>query len=308
MKENSKGKHMGFFAKLKEKLRKTKEAIAYKLNKLFTGGVLNEDFYEELEMALISSDIGTETVTQLMDDLRDVIDEKHIRDTASVKEELKELMVEILDRNCMPEYEYPLVLLVAGVNGVGKTTAIGKLAKKFKRAGKSVTIVAADTFRAAAADQLTVWADRAGVRIVKHAEGADPGAVVYDAIASAKSKNTDVLLIDTAGRLHNKKNLMDELKKIHRVIEREYPDCMYLNYIVLDATTGQNAISQVDVFNEAIDIDGIILTKLDGTAKGGVVLAIADTLQVPVVYVGVGEGIDDLEDFDSREFIDAIID
>lgn len=299
---------MGFFGKIKEKLKKTKEAIAYKLNKLFTGGVLTEDFYDELEMALISSDIGAETVSSLMDELRDVIDEKHIRDTASVKTELKELMVEMLERNELPEYEYPLVLLVAGVNGVGKTTAIGKLAKKFKKEGKSVTIVAADTFRAAAADQLTVWAERAGVRIVKHAEGADPGAVVYDAIASAKSKHTDVLLIDTAGRLHNKKNLMDELKKINRIIEREYEDCTYLNYIVLDATTGQNAITQVDIFNEAIDIDGIILTKLDGTAKGGVVLAIADRLEVPVVYVGVGEGIDDLEDFDSREFIDAIID
>lgn len=298
---------MGFFAKIKEKLKKTKETIAYKLNKLFTGGVLTDDFYDELEMALISSDIGAETVEKLMDDLRDVIDEKRIRNTAEVKDELKSLMVDILDENSVPEYEYPLVLLVAGVNGVGKTTAIGKLAKKFKNEGKSVTIVAADTFRAAAADQLTVWAERAGVRIVKHAEGADPGAVVYDAIASAKSKKTDVLLIDTAGRLHNKKNLMDELKKINRIIVREYPDCMYLNYIVLDATTGQNAISQVDVFNEAIDIDGIILTKLDGTAKGGVVLAIAGELSVPVVYVGVGEGIDDLEEFDSRDFIDAII-
>ena len=298
---------MGFFAKIKEKLKKTKEAIAYKLNKLFTGGVLTDDFYDELEMALISSDIGAETVENLMNDLRDVIDEKHIRDTSQVKDELKNLMVEILDENPVPEYEYPLVLLVAGVNGVGKTTAIGKLAKKFKKEGKSVTIVAADTFRAAAADQLSVWADRAGVRIVKHSEGADPGAVVYDAIASAKSKKTDVLLIDTAGRLHNKKNLMDELKKINRIIEREYSDCMYLNYIVLDATTGQNAITQVDIFNEAIDIDGIILTKLDGTAKGGVVLAIAGQLSVPVVYVGVGEGIDDLEDFDSQDFIDAII-
>lgn len=298
---------MGFFGKIKEKLKKTKEAIAYKLNKLFTGGVLTDDFYDELEMALISSDIGTETVEQLMDDLRDVIDEKHIRNTADVKTELKKLMVDILDENGMPEYEYPLVLLVAGVNGVGKTTAIGKLAKKFKKDGKSVTVVAADTFRAAAADQLTVWAERAGVRIVKHAEGADPGAVVYDAIASAKSKHTDVLLVDTAGRLHNKKNLMDELKKVSRIVEREYPDCMYLNYIVLDATTGQNAVTQVEIFNEAIDIDGIILTKLDGTAKGGVVLAIAGELGVPVVYVGVGEGIDDLEDFDSQEFIDAII-
>lgn len=298
---------MGFFAKLKEKLKKTKEAIAYKLNKLFTGGVLTDDFYDELEMALISSDIGAETVDTLMEELRAVIDRKHIRTTDAVKTELKEIMVNMLDENPLPEYDYPLVLLVAGVNGVGKTTAIGKLAKKFKKEGKSVTIVAADTFRAAAADQLTVWAERAGVRIVKHAEGADPGAVVYDAIASAKSKHTDVLLVDTAGRLHNKKNLMDELKKINRIIEREYPDSLYLNYIVLDATTGQNAVTQVDIFNEAIDIDGIILTKLDGTAKGGVVLAIADRLKVPVVYVGVGEGIDDLEDFDSREFIDAII-
>lgn len=299
---------MGFFAKLKEKLKKTKEAFSYKLNKLFTGGVLTDDFYDELETALITSDVGAETTQELMDRLKDVIDEKHIRDTAPVKEELKALMVEMLDETPVPDYEYPLILLVAGVNGVGKTTAIGKLAHKFKHEGKSVTIVAADTFRAAAADQLTVWAERAGVRIVKHAEGADPGAVVYDAIMSAKSKQTDVLLIDTAGRLHNKKNLMDELKKITRIVEREFPEATYLNYLVLDATTGQNALSQVEIFHEAVDIDGIILTKLDGTAKGGVVLAIAGQLQVPVVYVGVGEGIDDLEDFSSQDFINAIVD
>lgn len=298
---------MGFFAKIKEKLSKTKEAISYKINKLFTGGVLTEEFYDDLETALLTSDIGAETTEKLMTSLREVIDGKHIRDTALVKQELKNIMVQTLDENPLPHYDYPLILLVAGVNGVGKTTAIGKLAYKFKREGKSVTIVAADTFRAAAADQLTVWADRADVRIVKHAEGADPGAVVYDAVKSAIAKNTQVLLIDTAGRLHNKKNLMDELKKITRVIEREYPQAMHLNYIVLDATTGQNAISQVDVFNESIDIDGIILTKLDGTAKGGVVLAIAGELEVPVVYVGVGEGIEDLEDFNPKDFIDAII-
>lgn len=299
---------MGFFSKIKESLKKTKDAIAYKLNKLFTGGVLNDEFYDELEMILISSDIGSEATTELMERLRDVIDEKKIRDTAKVKDELKALMVDILEENEKPDYTYPLVLLVAGVNGVGKTTAIGKLSKKFTKMGKSVTIAAADTFRAAAADQLSVWADRAKVRIVKHAEGADPGAVVYDAVMSVKSKNTDVLLVDTAGRLHNKKNLMEELKKITRIIEREIPDAMLVNYIVLDATTGQNAISQVDIFNEAIKIDGIILTKLDGTAKGGVVLAIASELSVPVVYVGVGEGIDDLEDFDATNFIDAIVD
>lgn len=221
--------------------------------------------------------------------------------------ELKRIMHDILDFE-LPEEEYPLVVLIAGVNGVGKTTTIGKLANLFKRRGKSVTIVAGDTFRAAAADQLTVWADRAGVRIVKQAEGADAAAVVYDALQSAKSKKTDVTLIDTAGRLHNKVNLMEELKKIDRVIDREFPEAMRLNYIVLDATTGQNALSQVDLFNEAIDIDGIILTKLDGTAKGGVVLAIAGEEEVPVVYVGVGEGIDDLERFDIDGFVSAIVD
>ena len=238
--------------------------------------------------------------------MREVVDEKLIRSREVVRDELKTIMCDLLDESEKPEYEYPLVIMVAGVNGVGKTTAIGKLAKKFRKMGKSVTLAAADTFRAAAADQLTVWAERAGVRIIKHAEGADPAAVVFDAVASAKSKNTDVLLVDTAGRLHNKKNLMNELNKINRVLDREYPDAMKLNYIVLDATTGQNAVSQVDVFDEIIDIDGIILTKLDGTAKGGVVLSIAGQLAVPVVYVGVGEGIDDLEDFDSADFINAL--
>lgn len=231
-----------------------------------------------------------------------------IRSREQVKDELKSILQELLDENELPVYEYPLVVMVAGVNGVGKTTAIGKLAKKFVSQGKTVTLAAADTFRAAAADQLTVWAERAGVRIIKHEEGADPGAVVYDALQSAKSKKTDVLLIDTAGRLHNKKNLMNELSKITSVVDKEYPDAMKLNYIVLDATTGQNAISQVDVFDEIIDIDGIILTKLDGTAKGGVVLSIAAQLSVPVVYVGVGEGIDDLEDFDSKSFVDGLFD
>ena len=299
---------MGIFSKIKEGLKRTKDAIAYKLNKLFTGGVLTDEFYDELEETLITSDIGAETTDTIMDRLKDEIDKNRVRDTATVRELLKKILVELLNENELPEYEYPLVIMLSGVNGVGKTTAIGKLAKKFKKQGKSVTIAAADTFRAAAADQLTVWAERAGVRIIKHAEGADPAAVVYDAAQSVKSKNGDVLLIDTAGRLHNKKNLMEELKKISRVTERELSDATVYNYIVLDATTGQNAISQVDIFNEAIDIDGIILTKLDGTAKGGVVLAIAGELGVPVVYVGVGEGIDDLEDFDADDFVNGIMD
>ncbi len=298
---------MGFFSKIKEGLKKTKEVLSYKLNKLFTGGVMNDDFYDELEYILLSSDVGAATTERILEELRDAVDEKLIRDRTKAKDELKRLLVEILTEPEIPEYEYPLVIMVSGVNGVGKTTAMGKLAKKFKNEGHNVLLVAADTFRAAAADQLTVWSERAGVRIVKQSEGADPASVVFDALTSAKAKNNDVILIDTAGRLHNKKNLMDELGKISRVVVREMPDALYLNYIVLDATTGQNALSQVDVFNEVVDIDGIILTKLDGTAKGGVVFAITNELEVPVVYVGVGEGIDDLEPFDPESFVDEIL-
>ncbi len=297
---------MGIFAKIKEGLKKTKDKIAYSLNKLFTGGVLNDDFYDELEEILLTSDVGAETTERILDELRDVIDEKMITNRTQAKEELKQIMIDILEENELPEYEYPLIILVAGVNGVGKTTAIGKLAKMFKNQKHDVLLVAADTFRAAAADQLSVWAERAGVRIVRQSEGADPGAVVFDALKSAKSRGNDVILIDTAGRLHNKKNLIEELKKIERIIDREMPEAMKLNYIVLDATTGQNAIAQVEVFDEAVNTDGIILTKLDGTAKGGVVLALAGKEEVPVVYIGVGEGIDDLQDFDAKQFIDAI--
>lgn len=297
---------MGIFAKIKEGLKKTKDKIAYSLNKLFTGGVLNDDFYDELEEILLTSDVGAETTERILDELRDVIDEKMITDRTQAKEELKQIMIDILEENELPEYEYPLIILVAGVNGVGKTTAIGKLAKMFKNQKHDVLLVAADTFRAAAADQLSVWAERAGVRIVRQSEGADPGAVVFDALKSAKSRGNDVILIDTAGRLHNKKNLIEELKKIERIIDREMPEAMKLNYIVLDATTGQNAIAQVEVFDEAVNTDGIILTKLDGTAKGGVVLALAGKEEVPVVYIGVGESIDDLQDFDAKQFIDAI--
>lgn len=298
---------MGIFAKIKAGLKKTRDTIAYNLNKLFTGGVLNDEFYEELEYILLSADVGAQTTERLLDELKSEIDKAHIRDTGEVKTVLKRLMRELLEENEKPEYSYPLIITMTGVNGVGKTTAVGKLAHRFKSEGRSVLMVAGDTFRAAAADQLEVWAGRASVRIVRQSEGADPGSVVYDALQSAKSRGDEVIIIDTAGRLHNKKNLMDELKKIDRIVAREMPEAMRLNLIVLDATTGQNAISQVEVFNEAVDLDGIVLTKLDGTAKGGVVLAVCGELSVPVLYVGVGEQVDDLQDFDAADFTEALI-
>lgn len=296
---------MGFFSKIKDGLKKTKESLGKKIFEAFKARELDEDFYEELEFAMVSADMGVTATDAILEELKDVVFEKKITSPEQARGELKRIMLESIDYE-IPEYEYPLVILVAGVNGVGKTTAIGKLAKLFTTAGKSVVVAAADTFRAAASEQLEVWANRAGVRIVKSTEGSDPAAVVFDAISSAKAKGTDVILVDTAGRLHNKKNLMNELEKINRVITRELPDCDRRNYIVLDATTGQNAVQQVDVFNEAIDIDGIILTKLDGTAKGGVVMAISAEQEIPVVYVGVGEQIDDLLPFNATEFIDAI--
>ena len=298
---------MGFFSKIAEGLKRTKEAFSKKIYELFKGRALDDDFYDELEMALISADVGTETATQATEELKERCYQKRIAKTEDAKSIFSEILLEMIDYE-VPEYDYPLCILVAGVNGVGKTTAIGKLAHYFTSQGKSVVLAAADTFRAAAAEQLTVWADRSKVRIIKHEEGADPAAVVYDAIASCKAKKTDVLLIDTAGRLHNKKNLMEELKKINRVVLREYPEADYRSYIVLDATTGQNAVSQVEIFKEAIDIDGIILTKLDGTAKGGVVIAICNEMEVPVLYVGVGEGKEDLLPFDANDFIHAIVD
>ncbi len=298
---------MGFFDKIKQGLRKTKDSISKKIFEAFKAKELNDEFYEELETALITSDMGVTATEQIIEDLKQVLFEKKITSPEKAKRELKDILVQSIDFE-IPEYTYPLVILVAGINGVGKTTAVGKLANYFKSIGKSVVIAAADTFRAAASEQLEVWAERAGVRIIKHSEGSDPAAVVFDAIASQKAKNTDVILVDTAGRLHNKNNLMEELKKINRVIERELPDCDRRNYIVLDATTGQNAIAQVEIFDEAIDIDGIILTKLDGTAKGGVVMAIAAEYEMPVVYVGVGEKIDDLLPFNPEEFVDAVLD
>lgn len=297
---------MGFFDRIKQGLKKTKENISKKLFEVFKAKDLDEEFYEELETALIASDMGAVAAENIIEELKDSLFAKKITSPEQAKAELKRILVESVDYE-IPEYEYPLIIMIAGINGVGKTTAVGKLANLFKSQGKSVIIAAADTFRAAASEQLTVWAERADVRIIKHSEGSDPAAVVFDAISSMKAKKTDVLLVDTAGRLHNKKNLMDELKKINRVIEREMPDADRRNFIVLDATTGQNAVTQVEIFDEAVDIDGIILTKLDGTAKGGVVMAISAEYEMPVVYVGVGEKIDDLLPFNAEEFVDAVL-
>lgn len=296
---------MGFFSKLKEGLKKTKDNIGKKIFAAFSGRALDDDFYEELEEAMLTADMGVTATEQILDEFKDEVYREKITDTEKAKNLLKRIMVDSISYD-IPDYDYPLVILLAGVNGVGKTTAIGKLANYFKSIGKSVVVAAADTFRAAASDQLEVWADRANVRIIKHKEGSDPASVVFDAISSAKARGDDVILVDTAGRLHNKKNLMDELKKIHKVIIRELPAADYRSYIVLDATTGQNALSQVEIFSEAIDIDGIILTKLDGTAKGGVVMAISAEQEIPVVFVGVGEKIDDLLPFNPEEFVDAI--
>ena len=297
---------MGFFQKIIDGLKKTKERIGFKLNEIFKRGIFDEDFYEELEFILLSADVGEETAEDIIDQLRERMRQDRVADAKRANQYLREVLCEILGDEKF-EIQTPCVITVAGVNGVGKTTTIGKLANIFVKQGKSVVIAAADTFRAAAGEQLQVWAKRAGVRIIKHEEGSDPAAVVFDAVSSAKSKGTDIVLVDTAGRLHNKKNLMEELKKIDRVIEREHPTATRKNLIVLDATTGQNAIAQVEVFDEAIDIDGIVLTKLDGTAKGGVVLAIKHDMDIPVYFVGVGEGIDDLLYFDPQSYLEGII-
>ena len=296
---------MGIFSKLAQGLKKTKEAIAKKFYSLFTGRALDDEFFDDLENVLISSDLGVEATEQILERFKDECFERRISKAEDARELLKDIMVESIDYEVAP-YEYPLIILVAGVNGVGKTTVIGKLAKYFKNKGKSVVMAAADTFRASAGEQLEVWSQRAGVRLIKHEEGSDPAAVVFDALSSAKAKGTDVVLIDTAGRLQNKKNLMNELSKINKVVERECPDADYRTYIVLDATTGQNALSQVEAFDEIIDVDGIILNKMDGTAKGGVVFAISAERELPVIFVGVGEKIDDLAEFDAQTFIDSL--
>lgn len=300
---------MGFFDKLKNGLTKTRESIAKQVNNVFSVFIkVDDELFENLEEALIMADIGVETSTYIIEKLRDNVKHKHITDGNLVKEELKSIISEILSTldTTVNTSTTPSVILVIGVNGVGKTTSIGKIASHYKSMGKKVLLAAADTFRAAAIDQLDIWAQRSGCDIIKHQENSDPAAVVFDACTAAKARGADILICDTAGRLHNKKNLMAELAKINRVIERELPDSARETLLVLDATTGQNAVSQAKLFSEAADITGIILTKLDGTAKGGIVISIAKEQNVPVKFVGVGEGIDDLQEFNSDDFAKAI--
>ncbi|MBQ9104097.1 MAG: signal recognition particle-docking protein FtsY [Clostridia bacterium] len=297
---------MGLFSKIKSVLSKTRNGIAKKLTELFAKNKLGEEFYEELEDILISADVSVKTTMEIVDEIRETAIKEKCKDKEYVINLLKTELFETLDYAEKLEIKKPAVIMVIGVNGVGKTTSIGKLAYKLSKEKKSVTIAAADTFRAAAADQLAVWADRAKVRIIKSDEGSDSSAVVFDAISSVKAKKTDVLIIDTAGRLHVKANLMEELKKMDRVVKREFPEANFYKLIVLDASTGQNAYNQVEVFKDAVGIDGIILTKLDGTAKGGFIVSLSYELEVPVVYVGTGEGIDDIEDFNAKEFVEGL--
>ncbi len=301
---------MGFFGKLKASLSKTKEVLSNRIEsalKMFRK--VDEELFEELEEILIMADIGVETSVEIIDRLRDAAKEKKITESIELKAELRSILTEILTEgdNSVKMEGKPAVIMVIGVNGVGKTTSIGKLAYMYKNMGKKVVIAAADTFRAAAIEQLEVWADRADAEIIKQQEGSDPAAVIYDAIGAAKNRGADVLLCDTAGRLHNKKNLMEELKKIYRILNKELPDSSKEVLLVLDATTGQNAVSQAQQFKEAADITGIILTKLDGTAKGGIVFAIKNEYGIPVKLIGLGEKIDDMDEFDPVEFVNAII-
>lgn len=301
---------MGFFDKLKNGLSKTKNSFDEKMNNVFSNfRKVDEDLLEELEEALIMSDVGAQTSTMIISNLRDRIKKENIKDAEEVKQALRKEVQEIFDKTDkkLNLETKPSVILVVGVNGVGKTTSIGKIANRLKQDGKKVVVAAADTFRAAAVEQLEIWANRAGCDIVKREEGVDPASVVYDAIKITKEKNADVLICDTAGRLHNKKYLMDELVKIKKVIDKELPDASEEVLMVLDATTGQNAISQVQAFKEAVDITGIILTKLDGTAKGGAVIGIVNENNVPIKFVGVGEQIDDMEIFNSEDFVKALI-
>ena len=296
---------MGFFSKIKEALKKTKDSISQKMRQLFLKNKLGDAFYEELEEVLIPSDVSVRTAEEVVEEVKEEGIGNKIKDEQFVTDLLKDILEDTLNEAPVPEIKYPCVIMFVGVNGVGKTTTIGKIANWFVRQKKSVTVAAADTFRAAAIDQLNVWAERAKVRIVKHEEGSDPSAVVFDAVSSAKARKTDVLLVDTAGRLHVKENLMNELKKMDRVVGREFPEATFYKFLVLDATTGQNAYSQARVFKEAVDLDGIVLTKLDGTAKGGFVFSLCGELKVPVVFAGVGEKIEDIELFNAEQFVEG---
>ncbi len=298
---------MGIFGKLFGALKKTKASFSEKLRMLFSKNKLGNEFYEELEELLISSDVSVSTAAEVVDRVKSQAIEEKLKDEQYVISLLRGVLVDVLTEAEVEEPAYPCVLMLVGVNGVGKTTTVGKLANHFLSKGKTVTVAAADTFRAAASEQLSVWADRAKVRIVKHEEGSDPSAVIFDAVSSAKAKKTDVVIVDTAGRLHVKENLMNELRKMDRVVNREYPEADFLKLLVLDATTGQNAVNQARVFDEAVELDGIVLTKLDGTAKGGFIFSLAQELSLPVLYAGVGEKLDDLEPFDAESFVDAIL-
>lgn len=302
---------MGFFDKLKAGLTKTRESISEQVNNVFSVFVkVDEELFENLEEALIMADIGVETSEYIIETLRENVKHKHITDGNAVKDELKDIISGILSEvdTSVNLSTTPSVILVIGVNGVGKTTSIGKIASHYKSMGKKVMLAAADTFRAAAIDQLDIWAQRSGCDIIKHQENSDPAAVVFDACTAAKARGADILICDTAGRLHNKKNLMAELEKINRIIERELPESARETLLVLDATTGQNAVSQAKLFSEVADITGIVLTKLDGTAKGGIVISIAKEQSIPVKFIGVGEGVDDLQEFNSDEFAKALFD
>ena len=301
---------MGFFDKIKSGMAKTRSALSNTLGSVFSGfSEIDDDFYEELEECLILADLGMETATKATDRLRKTVKEQHLKTTEEAKTALKDILVEMLDvgDTALDLGTTPSVVLVIGVNGVGKTTTIGKIANQLVSQGKKVMLVAGDTFRAAAADQLEVWASRTGADIVRQHEGADPASVVYDGIQAAKARHSEVILIDTAGRLHNKQNLMNELNKISRIVERELPNASREVLLVLDGTTGQNGLIQAKQFKEIAGVTAIALTKLDGTAKGGIVIAVADALQIPVKFIGVGEQADDLMPFEARNFVDALL-
>lgn len=317
---------MGFLDRLKEGLHKTRKGITEKIDQVLVSfGRIDEQLFEELEEVLITSDVGAETSMKLTEDIRNKVRERRITDPSKIKDLLKETIREMLERGSrdrngneagtsgtsgtfigIPSGPSPAVIVVIGVNGVGKTTSIGKIANHYRLSGKKVIIAAADTFRAAAIDQLEIWANKAGAELIKHSEGSDPAAVVYDAIHAAQARKADILICDTAGRLHTKKNLMEELRKVSRIIDRELPGSPKETLLVLDATTGQNAVSQARTFGEMMDVTGIVLTKLDGTAKGGIVITVASELGIPVKLIGVGEKMDDLQKFDAGEFVDAL--
>jgi len=301
---------MGFFDKIKAGLAKTRDALSNTLGNVFSGfSEIDDDFYDELEESLILADLGMDTVMKAVERLRKTVREQHLKSTEEAKEALKQILVEMLDvgDTALKLDTVPSVILVIGVNGVGKTTTIGKIAAQLVKDGKKVLLVAGDTFRAAAADQLEIWAGRAGASIVRQHEGADPASVVYDGIQSAKAKGSDVIIIDTAGRLHNKTNLMNELNKISRIVNRELPEASKEVLLVLDGTTGQNGLIQAKQFKEIAGVTAVALTKLDGTAKGGIVIAVADALQIPVKFVGVGEKPEDLMPFEAKAFVDALL-